>query len=446
MLKELEGATVNEVLGYDEFTRNQAGPAKLDANWLRSLCIEAGADDVGFVEIDRREIEDQRKDILSAFPGAKTVVCLAHRINSDSVRAPVKTFKNIEFKYISNQLLEIPRKILRELRNEEVRGVIENGSFPMDAGAWPGKLWTVSLKPLAIAAGFGRMGFNRLVIHPEFGSFMNISAILIDKEMTDYSRPVDDNPCLDCKLCVAACPTGAIANDGQFAFSSCITHNYREKLGGFSDWIEQISQSRNSKDYRKRVSDKETVSMWQSLSFGANSKCDNCMAVCPGGKETLKHYNNLKDFANAVVKPLQKKNETVYVVPKSDAETHVTQKFPHKTAKRVGNGIRPDSVNTFLVTLPLVFQRLKSDALNATFHFTFTGNEERKATIAIRNKSITVKDGHIGKPDLRVNADSHTWIGFIAKERNIVWALLTRKIRLKGPISLLSAFGKCFPS
>ena len=38
-----------------------------------------------------------------------------------------------------------------------------------------------------------------------------------------------------------------------------------------------------------------------------------------------------------------------------------------------------------------------------------------------------------------------TWIGFLRKERNIVWALLRRKIRLQGPLKLLVAFGKCFP-
>ena len=32
----------------------------LKAEWLRQLCLEAGADDVGFVAIDRPEIDDQR--------------------------------------------------------------------------------------------------------------------------------------------------------------------------------------------------------------------------------------------------------------------------------------------------------------------------------------------------------------------------------------------------
>ena len=64
----------------------------------------------------------------------------------------------------------------------------------------------------------------------------------------------------------------------------------------------------------------------------------------------------------------------------------------------------------------------------------------------IRDKTIRVQDGHVGSPDLSVTADSQAWLGFVRKERGLVWALLTRKIRLKGSPRLLVAFGKCFPS
>jgi len=105
---------------------------------------------------------------------------------------------------------------------------------------------------------------------------------LVDAEVTAYSRPIAYNPCLECKLCVAACPTGAISADGYFDFSACQTHNYREFMGGFTDWVEKIADS--------------------------------------------------------------------------------------------------------LRGLPLVFQRGAAKGLSATYHFTFTGQEERKATVVIRDQ------------------------------------------------------------
>lgn len=54
--------------------------------------------------------------------------------------------------------------------------------------------------------------------------------------------------------------------------------------------------------------------------------------------------------------------------------------------------------------------------------------------------------GHLGKADLHLRADSRTWLRFLAKEANLVWALLRGKVRLKGKLRLLPAFARCFPS
>lgn len=47
--------------------------APLNADWLRRLCFDAGADDVGFVERNRAEIADQRGDIDAVFRRTKTL-------------------------------------------------------------------------------------------------------------------------------------------------------------------------------------------------------------------------------------------------------------------------------------------------------------------------------------------------------------------------------------
>jgi putative sterol carrier protein len=93
-----------------------------------------------------------------------------------------------------------------------------------------------------------------------------------------------------------------------------------------------------------------------------------------------------------------------------------------------------------------VFQRHRSEGLDATYHFTFTGEEPAEATVVIRDKTIRVEEGHVGEPDLHVRADSRSWVGFLRKERGLIRALLRRKIRMKGSPRLLIAFGRCFPS
>jgi len=303
----------------------------------------------------------------------------------------------------------------------------------------------VSHKPIAVAAGLGKMGLHRNVIHPVFGSFVLLNTVLIDTEVDEYSSPLDYNPCLNCKICSAACPTGAIGPDGVFNPINCLTHTYRELLGGFSDWVENIADSKNSIEYRSRISDTETVSLWQSLACGPCYKSVYCMAVCPAGDEVIPQYlADKKNFIETVVKPLQQKTETVYVLPGSDAESHVLSRFPHKKVKRVGNGVRPPSVAAFIASMPLAFQRHKSEGLCATYHFTFRGNEQVETTVVIKDKTIQVKQGHVGVPDVRVDADTETWLRVIHKETPILKEIIFRRIRVKGPLKLFKAFGGCF--
>ena len=112
----------------------------------------------------------------------------------------------------------------------------------------------------------------------------------------------------------------------------------------------------------------------------------------------------------------------------------------------VGNSLRPRTIQGFLSGLPLVFQPRKAAKLNAVYRFRFTGKEEKLATVTIRDGTLQVQDGHQGEADLRVTADSETWLGFLAKERSLLWALLRRRIHIKGSPKLLVAFGMCFPS
>ncbi len=74
------------------------------------------------------------------------------------------------------------------------------------------------------------------------------------------------------------------------------------------------------------------------------------------------------------------------------------------------------------------------------------GAELCQATVVIRERTLEVRPGHVGSAGLRIMADSARWLGFLAKERNLVWGLLRRKLRLQGSPRLLRAFARCFPA
>jgi hypothetical protein len=132
--------------------------------------------------------------------------------------------------------------------------------------------------------------------------------------------------------------------------------------------------------------------------YGANYKAAYCLAVCPAGEDVIGPFlTDRKAHLKDVVRPLQEKEETIYVARNTDAEDHVAKRFPHKTIKHVGNTLRPNSIEVFLKGMPNVFQPGKSAGLNATFHFTFTGQEQRQATVVIQEQKISVKDARQSK-------------------------------------------------
>ena len=275
-----------------EAHRRKAVPEKisepLDAAWLRQLCLDAGADDVGFLEIDRPALAEERPHIQRAFPHTRSLISFVLRMNRENVRSPARSIANSEFHHTGDEVNDVARRITAALERAGIRALNPPMGFPMEADRWmTERIWTVAHKPIAVAAGLGHMGIHRNVIHPRFGNFILLGTILVGAEISAYSQELDYNPCLKCKLCVAACPVGAISADGAFNFSACYTHNYREFMGGFGDWVETVADSRNGKDYRRRVKDSETVSTWQSLAFGANYKAAYCMAVCPAGEDVI---------------------------------------------------------------------------------------------------------------------------------------------------------------
>ncbi|MDF0518663.1 4Fe-4S binding protein [Bradyrhizobium yuanmingense] len=295
-------------------------------------------------------------------------------------------------------------------------------------------------------AGLGRMGIHRSIIHPKFGSFMVLGTILLGREVDAYDQPIDYNPCLECKLCVAACPVGAIKPDGAFDFLSCQTHNYHDFLGNFAQWVETVADSKDAKDYRSRVPRTETLNIWQSLSFKPGYKAAYCIAACPAGEDVIGPFleNREAHFAE-VVKPLIDKDEFVYVIRDTDAEDTVTRRFPHKKIQYVTSGRHSVNIQGYLFSLSLGFQRGRAKGLDLVTHLSFTGTTTLDATVVIKDRKLeVVPDHHAGEAGLKVAADSNAWLSVVNRDLDMAEAIGSKLVSVSDE-KMFAAFMRCFP-
>jgi len=171
--------------------RRRLAPEKisepLDADWLRQLCLNAGADDVGFVEVDRPALVGEHPHIQRAFPRTRSLISFVLRMNRENVRNPARSVANSEFHHTGDEVNDVARRITAALERAGIRALNPAMGFPMEADRWGfERMWVVAHKPIAVAAGLGRMGIHRNVIHPRLGNFILLGKILVGAEIRDY--------------------------------------------------------------------------------------------------------------------------------------------------------------------------------------------------------------------------------------------------------------------
>lgn len=427
--------------------KKPVAPMRLSAEQVRQIALDAGADDAGVVSLDHPDLVEEVPYATRALPGARSFVSIVLSTHRDNIRSPARSVANVEFHRAGHEVDEVLHRVAVALSRLGHRSVHPAMAFPMEMEAFPDRTWVVSHKKVAVAAELGRMGIHRSVIHPRLGSFVLLGTVISEAEVEGATPTLDFDPCLSCKLCVAACPVGALEPDGTFRFSACYDHNYREFMTGFGDFTEAVAESKDRHALRDRVSASESASMWQSLAYGPNYKAAYCIAVCPAGEDVIGPWlADKKRHLHDVVRPLTQRSEDVYVVRGSDAEAHVKKRFPHKAVRTVESSLRATSARAFFRALPLVFQRGPAREWSATFHFEITARGGVvTATVRISDGTLQVEEALVGEPDIHVRASEETWLGVVTKRRSPVFAVLLGRLRVRGERALLDKFAACFP-
>jgi epoxyqueuosine reductase len=202
---------------------------------------------------------EKRYHPRSILPNAKSVIVLAH-----NYYYPIEfKSKNTKIsKYACGKdyhdILRRKAKLLLEYISEISPGA--HGRVCVDSAP-------IFEKAYAQKAGLGWIGKHGILILPKAGSFFFLCELLIDIELV-YDKPETDH-CGRCRLCLDACPTGAISEPYVVNASKCVSYLTIEHKGEIPEEM------------------KNKYSEWI---FG----CDDCQDACPFNR--FAKINSEEDF------------------------------------------------------------------------------------------------------------------------------------------------------
>ena len=202
-----------------------------------------------------------RKDPEKLVPDAKSVISVilnyyTPRIQDD-IDAPVVS----KYAY-GRDYHKVLKKKLKELLAYVKETIPDTRGRPFVDSA------PVMEHAFARNAGLGWIGKHSLLISPEYGTYVFIGELIIDKELEYDEKEVKDL-CGNCRICIDECPTHAIQHGHIVDANKCISYLTIEN--------------------KDKIPEKFKNNFYNRV-FG----CDICQEVCPWNRKLTEH--SIDDF------------------------------------------------------------------------------------------------------------------------------------------------------
>ena len=227
-------------------------------------------------EFEEKDI-DKRIDPLLTLPSCKSIIVIgisyninyAENVNYKLKGRLSKSSWGIDYHKMLNTKMESLVREISKIKDFEYKFFIDTGPL-ID-------------RALAKRSGIGYIGKNCSIINDEYGSFLFLGYMLTNLELSPDSRI--EEKCGDCRLCIKACPTGALEEPYKLNPKKCISY---------------LTQT------------KENIPIELRGKMGIKIYgCDTCQSVCPKNKGIIN--SNHEEFIPEITKGYMDLEELLYI-------------------------------------------------------------------------------------------------------------------------------------
>jgi len=223
--------TINARLFYSHYKMKGVDMA-VSSIEVKQILYNLGADLCGVASIDRFNDAPEGFHPCDVLPQCKSVVVIAKAFPAGTILCKTPVPYTITRNMLSDMLDKLSVQFCIEMERHCIvaipTGTISHVQYDVRTDRFRS---IVSAKHCAVLAGLGRIGKNSLVITPEYGNMVWLSAILIDAQL-EPDKLLTGDPCpVDCSLCIDNCPVGALGNP-EINQKACLSHAFHfDKVG-----------------------------------------------------------------------------------------------------------------------------------------------------------------------------------------------------------------------
>jgi ferredoxin len=166
----------------------------------------------------------------------------------------------------------------------------------------------LSLDHAAVEAGLGTLGLNRMLLTPEFGPRVMLTAVLATLPVeADARREAALCQGPSCGRCLAACP-GDVIGHWNRDWDACDRYRSPHGFAQLSEFFGRIIDAGDAARQKALLRSEDSFNLWQSILRGAGvvTGCRRCQDVCPVGAD---YEAMLKEALDAIPEDSEPKRQ-----------------------------------------------------------------------------------------------------------------------------------------